>query len=181
MRIVGIAASADGCGKSTLAHHLASRTLLEPAVVPFAQALRGELYTALVRDAIAHHPRYTHIPEALLEKPTPEWARALLRAWGDYKRHLEPDYWVKRWNQRLDELEPQVELVLVDDVRYRNEAEAIQSRGGTLVFLDDVGTPDSQMLHELVDVRGMADLGFTVNRAGEWADPEAVMEALGLG
>jgi hypothetical protein len=155
-------------------------TLLNPAVVPFARALKGELYTALVRDAIAHQLDTSHIPQALLEKPTPEWARALLRAWGDYKRHLEPDYWVKRWNQRVDELEPQVELVLVDDVRYRNEAEAIQSRGGTLVFLDDLSVPDHQMRHELVDVRQMADVGFVVNREGRWANPVEVMEVLGL-
>lgn len=180
VRIVGLSASADGCGKTTLARHIVSRTLLEPAIVPMARALRQELHTILAQDAVFRELPTAHIVPGLMDKPTPTWARELLRSWGDYKRMLDPDYWVKRWEDRIQELEGTVELVLVDDIRYRNEADAIHAHGGSLVFLDDVGTPDNALRHELVDVRAMADIGFTVNRTGEWADPNAVMEALGL-
>ena len=179
MRVVGIASSCDGCGKTMLARHIAVRTTLKTAVLPFAGALKRELWAVLETDAISNGLSSSHISPALTEKPTPIWARLLMRDWGDYKRKLDPDYWVKQWEQQIQET-PDIELVIADDVRYRNEADAIHLHGGTVIFLDDVGTRDNQMLHELVDVRSMADIGFTVNHAGEWADPDVVVEALGL-
>lgn len=170
--IIGLA-GADGAGKSTLASALL--TALEDRYVSihrinFADPLRREVADLIQGE---YHQMFV--------KPTPDWMRNLLRGWGDYKRHLEEGYWVRQWMERLGPI-PAQSLVLVDDVRYLNEARAIQSfDDGVVLFLDDAGRPDSDLLHELVEVRATADMGFTINsRAKLWADPELVLGALDL-
>lgn len=176
MRIVGIA-GADGCGKSTLAGHLLTTEGYYPVRVPFAEQLRHEVQALLEQDGEQTVDAW--------QKPTPAWLRQLLRGWGDYKRSLQPDYWVLAWRGLIQfwgtRHTPHELLIIADDLRYVNEAEAVHNLGGTVIYLDDVAVPDHQLLHELLDVREMADIGFTVDsRAGKWVDAGMVTETLGL-
>ena len=191
MRVVGIAGT-DGSGKSSLAEAVMSSVgdRLVGVRAPFAEQLRHEIKELLDRDLRNNH----RIPDGWMvdfspadpwEKPTPSWMRSLLRGWGDYKRSINPDYWVESWRGLVQFLDarktPRELLIIADDIRYVNELEAIHNLGGVVLYLDDAAVPDHQLLHELLDVREMADIGFTVDsRAGKWADPEAVVEALGL-
>jgi len=63
----------------------------------------------------------------------PPVMRALMQNFGiEFRRADDPDYWVNLWKKSLvlDE-----GLVLVDDVRFKNEAEAVKSSGGILIRL----------------------------------------------
>lgn len=178
MRVIGISGP-DGCGKSTLAEAIMSNASdrFRPVRIAFAEVLRDEVQLLLERDGDKDANAW--------QKPTPDWLRNLLRGWGDYKRSQSPDYWVKSWQTLLQihirRRMTEEFLVIADDIRYTNEAEAVHNLGGTVLYLDDAAVPDHQLLHELLDVREMADIGFTVDsRAGNWAEPQAVMEALGL-
>lgn len=174
MRVIGISGS-DGCGKSTLAEAIIHRAgdRFHPVRVPFAEQLRHEVRNLLADDV------------DVWQKPTPPWLRSLLVGWGGYKRSINPDYWVEAWQGLLQfwgtrQTESEL-LVVVDDVRYRNELSAVQHLGGTVLYLDDAGQPDHTLGHELVEVRSMADLGFTINsKAKMWADADQVLEALEL-
>ena len=178
MRVVGIAGT-DGSGKSSLAEAVMSSVgdRLVGVRAPFAEQLRHQLQDVLIKDGYS--------TADVWQKPTPDWLRHLLRGWGDYKRSINPDYWVESWRGLIQFLDarktPRELLIIADDIRYVNELEAIHNLGGVVLYLDDAAVPDHQLLHELLDVREMADIGFTVDsRAGKWADPEAVVEALGL-
>lgn len=55
----------------------------------------------------------------------------LLQWWGtEYRRKQDPDYWVKRWKEAID---PDANLVLTTDMRFKNEAQAIKDLGGFTV------------------------------------------------
>lgn len=60
--------------------------------------------------------------------------RELLQRWGtQYRRGEDPDYWIKETAKRLDAEEGPI---ILDDVRFANEAELVRDRGGLLVRLE---------------------------------------------
>ena len=61
----------------------------------------------------------------------PPIMRALMQSYGtEVRRKDDPDYWTNQWSATLPE-----GMVVVDDVRFRNEAEAVKSMGGIIVRL----------------------------------------------
>ena len=58
-----------------------------------------------------------------------EWGRALIAE----------DIWVEHWARRADARLAKGERVVVDDLRYRNEAHAIWRRGGKLIRIEREG------------------------------------------
>ena len=52
----------------------------------------------------------------------------LLQWWGtDFRRAQDPDYWVKR---TFESIPSNIDIALVSDVRFQNEADSITERGG---------------------------------------------------
>jgi hypothetical protein len=93
----------------------------------FAYALRDEIEQSLGVEV----PR-------LWEKPTTPEIRRLLQWWGtDWRRQEDEDYWVKKTLAEADEMltNPHIDRasVVFDDVRFPNEARAVQRRGGLIV------------------------------------------------
>jgi len=58
----------------------------------------------------------------------------LLQAWGQYKRTIDPDYWVKKTKQDIDDLinnsNNDYEIVLLPGTRHLNEYEFVKQMGG---------------------------------------------------
>lgn len=192
-KIIGISGP-DGVGKSTLAHalgdHLSRRSvgLIRVARVAFADQLREELLEML---ALANNNRtlsncQPHID--VWQKPTSAPVRNMLRGYGDWRRQYAPDYWVRAWEFRLECVTRDTRggplLVVCDDVRYQNEAHAIQDLGGSIIYLDDTYRPAHELIgregsHQLLDVRLAADLVISVCPGRDiWASPEAIVEQL---
>lgn len=76
------------------------------------------------------------VPGSLLHHPyTPEMRR-LLQWWGaELRRAEDEDYWVKKLRPQIEyELGPTGDgMVVITDVRYRNEAQMVKDLGGTVV------------------------------------------------
>ena len=61
----------------------------------------------------------------------PPVMRALMQNYGtDLRRKENPDYWVKQWEEMVANLQGNI---VVDDVRFKNEAEAVRKAGGIIV------------------------------------------------
>lgn len=121
MRWVGITGKA-GAGKDYLASQLIDT---HPAFVrmSFASALREEIEEVLGVD----------IPE-LYKKPTHPDVRRLLQWWGtDFRRAEDPDYWVKRAEEKARSAAAQGLIPVFTDVRFPNEADMIVRNGGLIV------------------------------------------------
>jgi len=65
----------------------------------------------------------------------PPWMRALLQAYGQAKRALDADYWVKRLDISLS-LCAKGQVFIIDDMRFPNELAWVKSRGGVTIRLE---------------------------------------------
>jgi hypothetical protein len=69
-----------------------------------------------------------------LFKNKPPLMRALMQNYGtEVRRKDNPNYWIHKWADDVDGLVRQGKNVVVDDVRFLNEAEAVKSRGGIII------------------------------------------------
>ena len=120
-------------------------------------------------------------------KPYDEETREILQWWGtDYRRKQDPNYWVHKGVQRINAAARFYELVVVTDIRFANEAAAIEELGGMVAEVyahDEVrrerlgGELPPEHASEVIDFPTSAVI---VNN--EWPHfPPAVNEFLGLG
>jgi phosphomevalonate kinase len=115
-------------GKSTMADHLVER--YHAVKVSFADQLREELLSL-------GYPRHL-----VYGKPTTTEMRALMIAHGQARRAIDPDYWVKKVIGRL--AQPTVYgsgLVVIDDLRFWNEADKLKFHRAVLVRVTRMDPP----------------------------------------
>jgi hypothetical protein len=128
MCIIGLSGKA-GTGKTTTADLLAS--MCDGQVTSFANALRDEVSDLFhipvdcLRDSSFKAMSQVPVGYRFLS------ARELLQWWGALRREFNPDYWVDQVIGTADQ-----DLLIIDDVRYRNEADAIKAAGGLLFRLE---------------------------------------------
>lgn len=126
--IIGFTGRA-GCGKSTAALHLVQRHGF--IRVRFAGPLKAMLL------ALGLTPE--HVDGSLKEQPcellcgkSPRQAMQTLGTeWG--REIMGGDFWVSAWQQAAQNAGP---LVVVDDVRFANEADAIRAMGGVVIKIE---------------------------------------------
>ena len=78
--------------------------------------------------------------DVINKKPWPKWLRVLAQLYGMYRRDQDPNYWINRFFADVVDADP--EAVVVDDLRFRNEADALKRNGYTLIKLVKAGHPD---------------------------------------
>ena len=132
MKVIGFTGQAR-CGKSYLSDRLAKAAFdagQRPYLVSFAGALKRA-------SAEAGFPKDTH----------PSEYREFCQTHGAEMRAKDPDYWVKKTIEEINEL-AQLEnkllnegnkywevVVIIDDVRYQNEIDTILKMGGDIVHV----------------------------------------------
>jgi hypothetical protein len=156
--IIGISGKA-GVGKTTLA--LVAEAKYDFTIVSFASLLKEELKvlldthgimyrhenfhgTAVDKQALATIDTelftiepFKHIPTGLIiYSPISHTHhityRALMQWYGAHKRQVNKDFWLQKFLDNTDFSQD----IIVDDVRYRNEAALIKVLGGTLVRIE---------------------------------------------
>jgi hypothetical protein len=133
-RLIGLCGPA-GSGKSFAAAYLSG--VHEYNRLRFAAPLKNMLRALGLTDDELEGPLKEQ-PCGLLCGKTPRQAMQWLGTeWG---RHLiGPDFWVAAWGEMADDLLANDCFVVVEDVRFANEAAAIWKRGGMLVRIDRAG------------------------------------------
>jgi len=125
----------------------------------FASALRLELI------------RLGYSRDLLYQKPTPRPIRQLMVAHGQARRWLNPDYWITQLMGELATLrQNRVRLVVIDDLRFWNEAEALLTYNATLVRVQISGMAADYM------IAGVDD-GPTETELDTWTDWDAIITA----
>jgi len=134
--VIGIAGALRS-GKDTIGYRLSHGWGFYR--LAFADALRGEIMARMSRTVRALHdlqPGHADCRAAdvcaqyMLFVTKPQGFRELLQEYGsDVRRRDDPSYWTRQWKERVAGIEGPV---VVTDVRFENEAEAVRSIGGKL-------------------------------------------------
>lgn len=131
-RLIGLYSPSPGCGKTTAARILAAQGF---DMVSFAAPLRSMVFSLLLDLGYTSGEAFTLLHEGK-EQVLPQLGvtpRHLLRTlgteWG--RSCVHPSLWLQSFQSRLAGLS----LVVVDDVRFANEAQLIRQLGGELWLL----------------------------------------------
>lgn len=125
-----------GSGKTLAARHLVTRHGF--VSLNFKDALDDELirfFPDLLTEILSYYSNsdIRTIVDLLRYKPTLPLIRALKQNFGtDVRRFEDPNYWCLRWVDAWERIS-KGESVVVDDVRFLNEARFLRSRGGVIV------------------------------------------------
>lgn len=144
--IIGISGKA-GCGKSTLARLLMERLPGAWQRIGFADILKREVAKFYGFDvALAFDEKGKGSPVKRPAQLHGDWwpwehefvtVRQLLQHYGtDVYRKRDPNYWVERMREHLATVIPLSYGVIIDDVRFINEAAMVRDMGGLLVRLE---------------------------------------------
>lgn len=148
-----------GAGKSTAAAHLVNHHGYQR--VRFAGPLKAMMAAlGLTSEQIDGSLKET--PCDLLGGKTPRWAmQSLGTEWG--RDLIAPDLWIRAWQHAVSQVPAGVPIV-VDDVRFPNEAEAVRTNGGVIVRIDRPGagtasvhSSEAHQLEAVETLRNIAD------------------------
>lgn len=161
-------------GKDTFARGLVERGYTR---VAFADPLR-ELVEAIDPVVVGPGVRPVALSTALLaaggwegvkESPYSLEARRLLQQSGQAVRRVEPGFWLQAGMDKADAVINEGGAAVITDVRYTNEADAIQSAGGVLVRIVRPGleSTDTHLSETELD---RYPVDFTVRNSGTAED-----------
>lgn len=115
-----------GAGKDAVAALLVMRGYERLA---FADALRREVEEAIITKAIDGEAG------EVWAKPTTPRMREILQSFGMKRREQIPGYWVKK----VEKMAKEVEMAVISDVRFADEAEMVWSLGGEVWRIERPG------------------------------------------
>jgi ABC-type dipeptide/oligopeptide/nickel transport system ATPase component len=142
-RVIGLCGKA-GAGKSTVARAIMAITTTDPAtygkgtIISFADPMRA-MMAALFSGSVVQ----PNDPAFDKERSYPELGGRTYRhamqtlgtEWG--RNCMGPDFWLDLVQRRASAMQAAgVGLIVIDDVRFTNEANAIRAGGGMVVQLD---------------------------------------------
>jgi hypothetical protein len=141
MRLIAFCGRA-GAGKTTAARRLVAAHGYARA--PFAAGLKAML-TILLRLQRADEDEIAELIDGAAKEDRCRYlagasARRAMQTLGtEWGRAIDPDFWVKVWRASL----PDGQRIVVDDLRFANEANAVHDMGGLVVRID---RPDARSL-----------------------------------
>lgn len=135
--LIGLYSPAPQSGKTSVSRVLEQRGYIR---VPFAETLKHMVYTLLIDMGYAPTQAtrllYDSKEEVVrgLGVSTRHLLRTLGTEWG--RECVAPDMWLRVWEARMK----QFDLVVVDDIRFENEAELVRELGGEVWMVQRAGT-----------------------------------------
>jgi hypothetical protein len=119
-----------------------------PVVWPAGDTLTPPVFSSFHEGAVIS--RYRDAIDELgyeIAKDSYPEVRGALQGTGKAIRALDPEFWLRMGMQRVDDQRTRGPVV-VTDVRYPNEADAIRERGGLIVRVYRTGTAPGPNAHE---------------------------------
>lgn len=138
--LIALAAHAPGSGKTTIARIFEGEGFVR---LPFAEPVK-QMAAALL-EGLGIEPEqvhnYLYVDRAALIPVLEVSGRRLLQTlgteWG--RRQIHPEIWVRHWQRRVQLCRAAGQRVVVDDIRFPNEADAVCQLGGQVWLVDRPG------------------------------------------
>lgn len=166
VRYIGLVGPA-GVGKTTFARTLLSVAAKDKGsqgfLCSFATPLRQEIVNLYGRQHAPALTRFSDKTAPVVFSTGESWARKvygklpktyreLLQFHGTYRRKHDPEYWLKKMDEHLSDMTYFLGLadpvIIFDDVRYQNELEYVENRGGKVYELSRPGFTPYELKHE---------------------------------
>ena len=88
--------------------------------------------------------------------------RELMQKFGDLTRQIDPDIWIKL---ALDINNVNTDVLIITDVRFKNEAKAIKDKGGILIRIESDRSSEDNHISEIdLDSYNIFDFGIINNK-----------------
>lgn len=147
-----------GSGKTTVAQYLEDHYGFKR--VNFKDGLVDEMKERLpdVLELLRQYNGYPNVDYLFFHKP--DLMRALMQNYGtEVRRKDDENYWVNRWSAAI--FQHSITPVVVDDVRFLNEANAVRSNGGIIIRVerDDI---ESGGDHQSEVEQNQIEVDFTI-------------------
>lgn len=126
-----------GSGKTTIA-----KSLKNWARASFAQPLRSMVAAMGVDDKYLYDPNFKEVPIPRIGFTGRFLLQTLGTEWG--RQTVDENFWVRIMEMKLDKLDGPV---VIDDVRFDNEARMIRERGGKIYQVVTPGVPAAEDGH----------------------------------
>ncbi len=128
--------------------------LLREEVEQFLRAIGSEDYVPLVYGCQEDKVRTFYVDSERARNQCPKWehfisehrgiqdlkkmttvtVRRILQWWGtEYRREEDANYWTKAWTKKVAQLDLDKTHILVDDIRFMNELEALRAQEGRII------------------------------------------------
>lgn len=174
-KLIGFYSSAAQSGKTTAAQYLQARYGYR--VIPFAQTLKEMAVPMLQALGYTEEQAY-HLVQKNKEHTLPIGitVRHLLRTlgteWG--RECIHPDVWLECWKKRIE----RIPYVIVDDVRFLNEAELVRSLDGVMVRIDRPGAYTEHQHSSEGGLDHYSNFDYVVNNDGDLKDLHTRLDEL---
>jgi hypothetical protein len=139
-KLLAFYSSAMGSGKTTAARYLIAQHQYE--CIRFAGPLKSMLCALLKSTGYTHGEAMEFIDGPLKESPIPRLMgftpRRLMQTLGTEwaRESLHKDLWVNATREAIEPLVNAGRAVVIDDLRYRNEAHMVMALGGKIIRID---------------------------------------------
>ena len=177
--LIAIYSPVMGCGKSTAAQFLSFAYDFVP--VGFAQPIKAMTRALLQSAGVEQEEVNAYLAGHLKEKPVPfapVTCRMIMQTlgteWG--RQTIHEEIWVETLIERVDALLAGGDSVVIDDMRFPNEYEALAEYGATFVRIDrpsalnrephesEGGLEGWRFHHEITNDGSVEDLYGKINR-----------------
>lgn len=135
-KLIGIYSPLPQSGKTTISTFLCEEGGF--VRIPFAEPMKDVCMFFLEGLGLSKFEAYslthTYKEDQIPGLPDGVTGRYFMQRLGtDFARNLiDPDIWVKAWKVSLEKERGKSKLIVVDDVRFENEAQAVKDAGGEL-------------------------------------------------
>jgi hypothetical protein len=140
MVCIGLYSAVPRSGKSTGAHYLAARWD-RSRVLPFAGPLKAVTDTLLLQAGLSPE-KILFLRQEAKETPIPEVCDVSVRQLDQWmgtefgRKLIHPSIWIRLWRSRVEAAQRDgIQHIIVDDLRFENEAQALKAAGGMVVAI----------------------------------------------
>lgn len=127
-----------GCGKTTAAKLLTARGYM---LIKFAEPLKDMIRSLGVEEEYIEGARKNEPHPLLCGRTARHAMQTLGTEWG--RNLIGEEFWVNAWKERASKWLGHGGLVVVDDCRFPNEAQAVKALGGKVILLTRRGSVSS--------------------------------------
>lgn len=137
MKVIGLTGPKT-VGKTTIANAISDNVDKLVYILSFATPLRAMLSSIGVEDLNLYSPQFKEEKIEGLGKSARELLQTLGTDWG--RKMVHPNIWLWAMSNSLEQARlDSVDLIVIDDCRFNNEADWIREIGGSVILLEREG------------------------------------------